>query len=202
MSNPNLNSQDTSEPSATINPSANRLRNAVVAIVAVFLSAFLFLGTRTPSATASLASLAETATPFEAAVSNQKPSLVEFYANWCTSCQAMAGDMADLRKTYGDRINFVMLNVDNSKWLPEVLQYRVDGIPHFVFMNPDGEAIASTIGEQPKSILAANLEALSAGSSLPYIQTQGRRSEVDSSLLGNTAVQDDPRSHGSQVVSN
>ncbi|MEB3211278.1 MAG: thioredoxin family protein [Leptolyngbyaceae bacterium] len=175
------------------------IRNGVIAAVAVLLSTIIFLGTRTPSASASLASLAETATPFDAALANPKPSLVEFYANWCTSCQAMAGDMAELRDTYGDRINFVMLNVDNSKWLPEVLKYRVDGIPHFLFMNDEGEAIATSIGEQPKTVLTANLDALSAGQPLPYVQSQGRSSAVDAEVRS-APVQDDPRSHGAQVV--
>lgn len=179
--------------------SGDRLRNAVIAVVAVLLSTVVFLGTRTPSASASLASLAETSIPFDRATSNHKPSLVEFYANWCTSCQAMAPDMAELRTIYGDRINFVMLNVDNSKWLPEVLQYRVDGIPHFLFMSDEGEAIANSIGEQPKSILAANLDALISSQALPYVQTQGRISEVDSGVRQTTG-QDDPRSHGAQVV--
>ncbi|MEO1467086.1 MAG: thiol:disulfide interchange protein, partial [Cyanobacteria bacterium J06633_1] len=59
-----------------------------------------------------------------------------------------AGDLAQLKESYGDRVNFVMLNVDNTKWLPEMLRYRVDGIPHFLFMDVQGEAIAEAIGEQ------------------------------------------------------
>ena len=179
--------------------SVARLRNGVIALLAILLSTLLFIGTQMPTATASLASLSETSTPLNAAMTNNKPSLIEFYANWCTSCQAMAPDMAQLKKEYGDRINFVMLNVDNSKWLPEVLRYRVDGIPHFVFMSRQGEAIANAIGEQPKSILSTNLEALVSNQVLPYVQSRGRISEVDP-ILQTDAVQDNPRSHGAQVV--
>jgi thiol-disulfide isomerase/thioredoxin len=200
MSKTDSNSQTMPASSEKSTQSFNRLRNLIIVAVAVILSTVVFFGTRTPSATASLSSLAESSTPFDLALSNQKPSLVEFYANWCTSCQAMAEDMADLRELYDDRVNFVMLNVDNSKWLPEVLQYRVDGIPHFVFMNDSGEAIASAIGEQPKSILTANLDALSSGQTLPYIQTKGRMSDVNAMDLNQSSVQDDPRSHGAQVV--
>jgi hypothetical protein len=45
----------------------------------------------------------------------------------------MAPDVGVLKKQYGESVNFVMLNIDNTKWLPEILNYRVDGIPHFVF---------------------------------------------------------------------
>lgn len=180
-------------------PLATRLRNFLVVLVAVLLSASVYVGTQTSTASDSLVSLAKSAMPYEEAIANKKPSLVEFYANWCTSCQAMAGDMAQLRSEYGDRVNFVMLNVDNSKWLPEMLQYRVDGIPHFIFMDAGGEAIASAIGEQPKAILAENLEALSAGNSLPHQQAFGRQSDVeDTSPMRPTS--DDPRSHGAQAV--
>jgi thiol:disulfide interchange protein len=174
------------------------LRNLVVVVVAIALGVSVFLGLRTGTNTASLQALAQAATPLDVAISNGKPTLMEFYADWCTTCQAMAEDMHDLKQDYGDRVNFVMLNVDNTKWLPEMLEYRVDGIPHFVFMNPEGEAIASTIGEQPRPIFAANLDALVQGQTLPYAQQRGQVSQVEAPIApGDNA---DPRSHGSQVV--
>jgi thiol-disulfide isomerase/thioredoxin len=177
---------------------ATRLRNFTIVMVAVLLSAAIFLGLQTGSSTASLSAMAETATPLEEALSNGKPTLMEFYADWCTSCQSMAQDMTDLKTEYSDRVNFVMLNVDNTKWLPEMLHYRVDGIPHFVFLDRTGETLASTIGEQPRSIMAANLDALMAGGSLPYAQAKGRVSGLEAA--NSSSRPDDPRSHGSQVV--
>jgi thiol-disulfide isomerase/thioredoxin len=108
----------------------------------------------------------------------------------------MAPEIAEIKKQYGNSINFVMLNVDNNKWLPEILRYRVDGIPHFVFLNTQGEPVAQTIGEQPKSILTANLEALLTNSPLPYATATGQTSDFDAPVASN---QTDPRSHGSQV---
>jgi thiol-disulfide isomerase/thioredoxin len=178
---------------------ATRLRNFVIVIVAVLLSASVFLGLQTGTSTASLAAMAETSVPLEEALSNGNPTLMEFYADWCTSCQAMAQDMTELKTEYGDRVNFVMLNVDNTKWLPEMLHYRVDGIPHFVFLDRTGETLASSIGEQPRTIMAANLEALMTGNSLPYVQAKGRISGLEA--IAPSARPDDPRSHGSQVVS-
>jgi thiol-disulfide isomerase/thioredoxin len=180
---------------------ATRIRNLTIVFVAVVLSMALVLGLRTGTSTASLAAMAETSTPLEVALSNDKPTLMEFYADWCTACQAMAQDMSDLRQQYGDRVNFVMLNVDNSKWLPEMLSYRVDGIPHFVFLDNEGDTIASTIGEQPRPIMAANLDALVAGEVLPYARSQGRTSELGAAAVVPSRP-DDPRSHGSQVKSN
>lgn len=177
---------------------AVRIRNFIVVTAAAVLSVLIVLGVRTQGTTASLSSLADSSVPLEVALGNEQPTFVEFYANWCTSCQAMAGDMEALREQYGDRVNFVMLNVDNSKWLPEMSQYKVDGIPHFVFLDETGAAIAQTIGEQPRTIVAANLEALLAGIPLPYDRQAGRTSEVTAAPdVG--AQGDDPRRHGAQV---
>src|SRR3712207_4229768 len=104
-----------------------RLRNFLIAIVAIALSVALVLGLRTQTTSATLAQLGEQSTPIDVALTNSKPSLIEFYADWCTVCQKMAPDIAQLEQQYADKLNFVMLNVDNTKWLPEMLKYRVDG---------------------------------------------------------------------------
>lgn len=179
--------------------SSNRLRNFLIAIVATLLGVALFLGLKTDSTSVSLAELDQTSIPLEVAVNNGKPSLVEFYANWCTVCQKMTPDIAKLRQQYDRNLNFVMLNVDNTKWLPEMLKYRVDGIPHFVFLDKQGETIAETIGDIPRTIMASNLEALIIGATLPHIQSHGTTSQFSAPVATDTN-QDDPRSHGSQVV--
>jgi thiol-disulfide isomerase/thioredoxin len=193
MESPNL---QTPEPPT---PKGASVRNLIVAMAAVILATALFLGVRTQSHAPSLTALAEEAVPLEVALTNGQPTLLEFYANWCTSCQSMAPMMAGLEQQYHDRLNFVMLNVDNDKWLPELLRYRVDGIPHFVFLNAQGEAIAQTIGEQPRSIMAANLEALLVDSPLPYARSTGRTSTVNSFFAPDRNSVIDPRSHGSQI---
>ncbi|MEB3180729.1 MAG: thioredoxin family protein [Nostocaceae cyanobacterium] len=192
---PTVTSPGTSEV-----PTAVRVRNFVIAMVAIILSVALFFGLKTETASVSLEKLDEQSTPLEVALTNGKPSLMEFYANWCTVCQAMAPDIAQLKQEYGDKVNFVMLNVDNTKWLPEMLRYRVDGIPHFVYMTKDGESLAQAIGEQPRTIMASNLQALVAGSPLPHTQAKGEASKFAAPVTPNAST-DDPRSHGSQVKS-
>ena len=182
-----------------LEPAANNsLRNIVIAIAAVVLSVALFLGLQTETNGTSLDAQVKKSVALDVAISNNKPTLTEFYADWCTSCQAMAGDLAQIKESYGDRVNFVMLNVDNTKWLPEMLRYRVDGIPHFLFMDAAGEISAEAIGEQPKGILEADLNALIANNPIPYANKKGQISQVESKV---TVTDDttDPRSHGATV---
>ncbi|NJM67141.1 MAG: thioredoxin fold domain-containing protein [Acaryochloris sp. RU_4_1] len=189
---------DSSNPSPTADanlptPGSKRLRNFLVAIVAIALSTILFLGSRQHNQQPSLSTLAAHSTPLDIALTNEKPTLMEFYANWCTSCQAMADDMHSLEKQFADEINFVMLNVDNSKWLPEILKFKVNGIPHFVFLNAKGEALASSIGQQPRSILSENLTTLVTEGTLSTPAMSGPTSLFQPAVKGKN---DDPRSHG------
>lgn len=193
-----------SQPSTNAS-GGDQLRNGIIAIVAIVLTTLIFFGLRVQNAVPTLGSMAETAVPLEVALTNGKPSLVEFYADWCSSCQAMVPAMAQMEEQYSGDINFVMLNVDNDKWLPEMSTYDVDGIPHFEFFDGNGQSVASTLGEQPKSIMAANLNALIEQAPLPYAAAKGAMSESDRGLsataLGQSSGQTDPRSHGAQVKS-
>ena len=179
-------------------PMSSRFRNIFIAVVAVGLSIALFLGLRTETSSFSLEAQAENSIALDTALGNGKPTMIEFYADWCTSCQTMAQDLGELKQEYGKKVNFVMLNVDNTKWLPEVLRYRVDGIPHFIFLGNDGQELAQAIGEQPRSVMTADLDALVANLPIPYTYPMGRISDFEAQLSASSSP-DDPRSHGAQV---
>ncbi|MEY2978294.1 MAG: thioredoxin family protein [Prochlorotrichaceae cyanobacterium] len=190
-------------PSSAVASSGQKLRNLLIAIVVVVLTTALVFGIRLQNTVPTLQNLAAAAVPLDTALANGKPTFLEFYADWCTSCQTMAPDMEKLRKSYSDRLNFVMLNVDNDKWLPELLTYRVDGIPHFVYLDASGATVAEAIGEQPLEILTANIEALINATPLPFGNpSEGTLSALDSPFSGNTALEGatvDPRSHGNPL---
>jgi thiol-disulfide isomerase/thioredoxin len=172
-----------------------RLRNFTIVTIAIVLVVALTLSIRAQNFTTSLENQAARSQPIDIALSNGKPTLMEFYADWCTSCQAMAPDLAAIKSQFGDRVNFSMLNVDNTKWLPEVTKYRVDGIPHFVFFDSQGRILAQAIGEQPKQILESKLTALVAGSALTDTTIAGEVSKFTPKVVP-SGSNDAPRAHG------
>ena len=179
------------------NTPAQRLRNLLVAIAAIVLTTALFFGFQTQRSTTSLDAVAAVAMPIDQALGNAQPTLIEFYADWCSSCQSMAADNLSLEQEYSDRLNFVMLNVDNNKWLPEVTKYRVDGIPRFIFLDRQNQLIGDTTGAIPREIMAANIEAAIANQPLPHNSvTSDRTSTITEPKAADISQ---PRDHGKLV---
>ncbi len=132
-----------------------------IAVVIVFAVASFFLtrpaeqtqGVSAVSGLMSLQTAAKEAMPYETAIANQKPTLIEFYADWCTTCQAFAPTLQAVHQDVGNRVNFVMLDIDNPRWQTQVRQFRVNGVPYLVLLDQH-QAIADTfIGKVPKTIL-------------------------------------------------
>lgn len=185
------------QDSPQIPSNAQRLRNALVAIAAIVLTTALFFGFQTQRSSTSLDAVAAAALPIDQALANPQPTLIEFYADWCSSCQSMAADNLSLEQEYSDRLNFVMLNVDNNKWLPEVTKYRVDGIPRFIFLDRQNQLIGDTTGAIPREIMAANIEAAIADQPLPHNSVSSdRTSTINESKAADISQ---PRDHGKSL---
>eukprot|EP00793_Prasinoderma_coloniale_P005780 PRCOL_00004254-RA len=138
----------------------------VAAGVALFAATKLGVGDH-PAAT--LATLEARAVPFDTALANGRPSLLEFYADWCAECREMAPTVAVAEDAYDRDVNFVMINVDNPQWYGELDEYGVDGIPHFSFLAADDTEKARMVGVMPEEAFKANIRALKDGAdSLPY----------------------------------
>ncbi|KAJ0961064.1 hypothetical protein J5N97_000965 [Dioscorea zingiberensis] len=195
---PNVDTDDKSEPTSVPQNTGfaefpSKDINRRIALASVTSAVGLFLTTRLEFGV-SLKDLSAYAIPYEEALANGLPTVVEFYADWCEVCRELAPDVYKIEQQYKDQVNFVMLNVDNTKWEQELDEFGVEGIPHFAFLDKDGNEEGNVIGRLPRQYLLENVAALANGApSIPHARVLGKYSSAEARKVHQVA---DPRSHG------
>jgi len=131
----------------------------VLIIAVVFISLVLFRNLFFQS-TYLLKSFGELSVEPEIAFANNKPTFLEFYAEWCEVCKEMAPKVSALKEEYEKDINFVFLNVDNQKWDNYIRKFDVNGIPQVNLFDRKGNLISTFIGKQEESAIKKSFDQL------------------------------------------
>jgi thioredoxin 1 len=94
---------------------------------------------------------------FEAEVINSStPVLVDFWAEWCGPCKAIAPTLEALAGEYAGRIKIVKVDVDENR--KAATQYGIRSIPSLLIFK-NGAEVDRIIGALPKQHITAKIEA-------------------------------------------
>jgi thioredoxin 1 len=83
--------------------------------------------------------------------------MVDFWAEWCGPCRALAPVLDDLTKESAGRITLAKVNVDENPGL--AARYGIRSIPTVLFVK-DGKVADQIIGAVPKAKIKEKLDAL------------------------------------------
>ena len=95
-------------------------------------------------------------TSFEADVLNSdKPVLVDYWAEWCGPCKAIAPILDEVAGTYAGRLQVAKMNVDENREIPA--KFGIRGIPTLMVFK-GGQLAATKVGALSKAQLIQFLD--------------------------------------------
>ena len=86
----------------------------------------------------------------EALVATQGLVMIDFWAEWCGPCRAIAPVLEELAEASEGRVTLMKVNVDENPGL--AARYGIRSIPTILFVK-DGAVVDRVVGATPKAVL-------------------------------------------------
>lgn len=83
------------------------------------------------------------------------PAIIDFYADWCGPCKAVAPVLEELAKEYDGRLTIYKVNTDVEQELAAV--FGIQSIPTFLFIPQNGQPMMQP-GAFPKNVFKEVIE--------------------------------------------
>ena len=85
------------------------------------------------------------------------PTVVDFWAEWCGPCRAIAPIVKELAGKYADQVQIVKMNVDENPQVPA--RYGVRAIPTLLAFS-GGQVVEQLQGARPKAVIEEMVQKL------------------------------------------